>query len=346
MRLPSILAFLAVFSLALPGFAHGDDRCRPGIVTEESWIDSDTPGISLYVRNKHPGCMDVRGTRRVLLYVHGATYPSETAFDLPLDGLSWMEFIARAGWDVWLVDLRGYGRSTRPAEMERPATDNPPIVTTDVAIRDVGSAVDQILARRGVDRIALLGWSWGTAIMGGYAAAHPQKVSKLVLYAPVWLRTTPSPLAGTGPLPAYRTVTKDAAHKRWLAGVPENRKDDLIPRGWFEAWADATWATDPTAGAGQLRAPNGVLKDLREYWLAEKPSYDPSRITAPTLLTVAEWDQDTPPYMAQTLFGKLTSAATKRLVMFGEGTHTIIMERNRSQLFREVQLFLDEDLAR
>ncbi|MBL8535098.1 MAG: prolyl oligopeptidase family serine peptidase, partial [Betaproteobacteria bacterium] len=82
------------------------------------------------------------------------------------------------------------------------------------------------------------------------------------------------------------------------------------------------------------------------YWLAEKPSYDPSRITAPTLLTVAEWDQDTPPYMAQTLFAKLTSAATKRLVMFGEGTHTIIMERNRSQLFREVQLFLDEDLPR
>ena len=28
--------------------------------------------------------------------------------------------------------------------------------------------------------------------------------------------------------------------------------------------------------------------------------------------------------------------------VIGEGTHTVIMEKNRMQLFREVQLFLDE----
>jgi hypothetical protein len=31
--------------------------------------------------------------------------------------------------------------------------------------------------------------------------------------------------------------------------------------------------------------------------------------------------------------------------MFGEGTHTIIMEKNRMQLFNEVQLFLEEKLS-
>jgi hypothetical protein len=30
--------------------------------------------------------------------------------------------------------------------------------------------------------------------------------------------------------------------------------------------------------------------------------------------------------------------------MFGEGTHTILMEKNRMQLFDEVQLFLDRKL--
>jgi len=29
-------------------------------------------------------------------------------------------------------------------------------------------------------------------------------------------------------------------------------------------------------------------------------------------------------------------------VEIGEGTHTVIMEKNRMSLFREVQLFLDE----
>ena len=62
----------------------------------------------------------------------------------------------------------------------------------------------------------------------------------------------------------------------------------------------------------------------------------------PTLLILAEWDADTPPYMAQAVFGKLSSVPLKRMVIIGEGTHTVIMERNRMQLFHEVQLFLDE----
>jgi len=62
----------------------------------------------------------------------------------------------------------------------------------------------------------------------------------------------------------------------------------------------------------------------------------------PTLLVLAEWDADTPPYMAQAVFGKLTNTPLKRIIMIGEGTHTVMIERNRMQLFREVQLFLDE----
>jgi pimeloyl-ACP methyl ester carboxylesterase len=342
--MPLLRALLAAALLALcTASASAADAPRAaGLATSEAMIPSDTAGISLYVRNKRPACAATQ-PKRVLLYVHGATYPSETAFDLPLGGQSWMEYIASHGWDVWLVDLRGYGRSTRPPEMDRPATENGPIVTTDVAIRDVSTAVEHVRRVTGVERVSLLGWSWGTTIMGGYAAANNDRVERLVLFAPVWLRTTPSPPTGSGPLPAYRTVTKDAARARWLAGVPEDRKAGLIPEGWFEQWAEATWATDPqSAASGLLRAPNGVIRDLREFWLADNPTYDPSRITAPTLIAVAEWDQDTPPYMAQAVFSKLTGAPWRRLVTIGEGTHTVVMERNRRQLFREVQLFLDE----
>lgn len=314
----------------------------PALVTEHISIASDTPGIQLYIRNKRPKEPTV-SPDRILLYVHGATYPSETAFDLQLDGISWMDYIAAHGWDVYLVDLRGYGNSTRPPEMDRPAQDNPPIVTTDVAVRDVGSAAEYIRKRRGVAKINLLGWSWGTSIMGAYAAANNDKINKLVLYAPLWLRNTPSQLGGDGPLGAYRTVLKENAKKRWLAGVPEDKAAHLIPSGWFEAWADATWATDPKSKeSGQLRAPNGVIQDLREYWIAGKPYYDPASIRVPTLIVHAEWDQDTPTYMSTALFSLLKNAPAKRMVEIGEGTHTVIMEKNRMQLFREVQLFLDE----
>ena len=104
-------------------------------------------------------------------------------------------------------------------------------------------------------------------------------------------------------------------------------------------------ASDPVGAAQNppvVRAPNGVIEDSRNYWSAGKAYYDPAAITVPVLLVHAEWDADTPAYMSQALFPRLTNAPWKRYVVIGEGTHTVVMEKNRMQLFREVQLFLDE----
>src|SRR5215208_1489073 len=88
----------------------------PRVVMEEMMVPAE-PGIELYVRNKRPVDMTTFRPERTLLYVHGATYPASTAFDLQLDGMSWMDYVAARGYDVYLLDLRGYGRSTRPKEM-------------------------------------------------------------------------------------------------------------------------------------------------------------------------------------------------------------------------------------
>ena len=337
------LLFALICSLGMTLSAHSLANDMK-IDVESYTIPAKDAGIDLYVRNKHPAEMKTFTPERTLLYVHGATYPSETAFDLELGGFSWMDYIARQGYDVYLLDLRGYGRSTRPAEMDQPAKDNAPIVKTETAVRDIEAVVEHILQRRGIEKLNLLGWSWGTTTMGSYAAQNPQRVNKLVLYAPVWLRKEPLKLP-PGTLPAYRTVTKDAAKQRWLAAVPPDKVKGLIPDSWFEAWVDATFATDPV-GAQQtppvLRAPNGVVDDIQNFWAAGKPKYDPAKITAPTLIVHAEWDQDTPAYMSQALFPLLTNAKSKRYVVIGEGTHTVIMEKNRMQLFKQVQLFLDE----
>ncbi len=341
-----------VAAAALAGCAGTGGTADDGIVMEEALVPSD-PGISVYVRNKRPASMTRFSTEKTVLFVHGATYPAETAFDLPLGGMSWMDYIARAGYDVDLVDVRGYGRSTRPAAMDQPAQANAPFATTDEAVRDVGAAVDYILKRRGIGKLNLLGWSWGTVTMAWYTTQNNAKVNKLVLYAPVWIRQTPSLVqAGAGAVPAYRSVQMGAARQRWLTGVAPEKQKDLIPAGWFEAWADATLKTDPKGMAQNppvLRAPNGVVLDGQRYWGAPagqaRMPYDAADVRVPTLLIKAEWDADTPTYMAQALFPRLTNAPYKRYVELGEGTHTVIMEKNRMNLFREVQLFLDEGHA-
>ena len=161
-------------------------------------ISASDPGVQLHVRNKRLEGRDTFLAERVVLFVPGATYPSETFFDTNLPGGSWVENVARNG-------------STRPAAMDAPATENPPFTTTADAVKDVGSAVDFILKRRNIAKLNLVGWSWGTAIMTGYTTSNNDWVNKLVLYAPVWHFKTLPPISGLG---AYRTVARDPVGPR------------------------------------------------------------------------------------------------------------------------------------
>ena len=107
------------------------------------------------------------------------------------------------------------------------------------------------------------------------------------------------------------------------------------------------WLHDPpTQGSlpplGAYRTPNGIYADDREFWTAGKPAWDPSEITSPTLVIVGDWDGVTPASRAQAVFGKLANAPERRLVQIGEATHIVLLEKNRRQLYREVQAFLDE----
>jgi pimeloyl-ACP methyl ester carboxylesterase len=93
-----------------------------------------------------------------------------------------------------------------------------------------------------------------------------------------------------------------------------------ISSGWFDQWANATWATDPI-GSKQtppvLRAPNGILQDLRDYWAAGIALYDPGNIRVPTLLIHAEWDADLPSDQARAYFAKLNYRPYSTLIFSG-----------------------------
>jgi len=342
--------FLQVFLACLVAGASSSAAVQakgPKLETTDTMIPSGDAGIELFVRNKHQAGR-LTSPDKILLFVHGATYPAETAFDLPIEGVSMMDLIAARGYDVYLVDVRGYGRSTRPAEMSQPPEANRPIVSTAVAAQDLGVAVDYVLRKRKASKIDVMGWSWGTSIAGLYTSEHNDKVNRLVLYAPQWIRNEPPApaVASAPPLGAYRLVSRESARARWLKGVAEDKQADLIPPGVFDAWANATWATDPESSKQNppmLRAPNGVVEDSMKYWSAGKALYDPGKIRVPTLLLHAEWDADLPSYLAQGYFVQLKNTPYKRLIELSEGTHTVMLEKNRMQFFHELMGFLDEE---
>ena len=303
-------------------------------------------GLNVYARNKRRADRAPFGAERTLLMVHGATYPASVVFDLPIEGASWMDHLAQAGFDVWVMDLPGYGRSDRPKEMDCAPGDGEPVVTTETAISAVSAVVDLILRERGIDSLNLLGWSWGTAIMAGYTQANAARVKKLALFAPLWLISgTPTIGDPNAKLGAWRGVTREETKARWLRGVPEQSQESLIPTGVFDAFWKAAQATDPVGAAMTppiLRAPNGVLFDVGRYWTKGLPTWDPARIECPVLIALGEWDADTPPSMANKIFPLLARAKSKKLVVLGRGTHTMALEAERRALFAEVLRFLED----
>jgi pimeloyl-ACP methyl ester carboxylesterase len=313
------------------------------LVTENHLVEGSAGGFRLLARNKRVRDGPDAGT---VLFVHGATYPATVTFDYEIDGSSWMDSMAAAGFDIWAVDLLGYGGSDRPPEMSLPADENPPFNDTARAVADVSCVLDFILARRNLTSLSLIGYSWGTSICGSIAGRSPDKVARLVLYGANWLRDKPAAINVAGEIGAYRLVDAGAIRERWLHGRSSEEVAAIVPPGRIEAWAAAAIASDPQsadADPPRLRAPCGVVKDVRDSLMQGRPLYDPGRIRAPTLIVVGDWDVETTPDQGRAVFERLTAAADRRLVVIGRGTHALLLENRRHILHQTVEGFLREE---
>jgi pimeloyl-ACP methyl ester carboxylesterase len=310
------------------------------IMQSEHRVASGRAGLSIMLRNK---CTAV-GTTPVL-FVHGATYPSTVMFDYAIGGVSWLDWMARAGFDVWCVDLLGYGAADRPPEMSIDASLNAPLVDTEEAVGDVKRAIDYILARRNCAQIDLLGYSWGSAICGQVAGDVPQTVRRLVLGGALWLLEDAPQIRTGATLGAYRTVDAEAIESRWLIGLEEAQKAVVAPSGDIARWARAAIASDPQSLQHQpprLRAPAGVVKDVQTYWMQGQPTYDPGLIRCPVQIVVGEWDRETSPAQGLQVFDRLRGTSTRRYTVIGAATHSMLLETQRHQLYDVAATFLAE----
>lgn len=305
-------------------------------------IESGLPGIRAALRNKH---VDPQGP--VVLFIHGATYPSTIMFDYPVEGVSWMDWMARRGFDVWCIDLPGYGLSDRLPQMASPPEANPPVVRTADAETAVEHAISFILDRRGVPQLDLVGYSWGTAIGGGVTARNQARVRRLVLSGALWCRVSTQGIGAMGPPGAWRKVEAEAVVARWCIGLDDAQKAAICTPEAMRAWADAAVATDPEAAKHSppfLRAPAGVVQDVQQHWLKDDPTWDPSRITCPTQIVVGEWDHETTPEQGRDVFDRLGAAREKRFTLIGAATHSMLLEARRHALYDVVHDFLTADI--
>jgi pimeloyl-ACP methyl ester carboxylesterase len=233
----------------------------------EHWVEH--AGLKLYVWEKYLGSPT---GKPVVVLAHGSATAGRESFDLHVPGkpsYSLMDVLAREGFDVFALDTRGFGRSTRPEGH----------LTTQEASADLNAAVDYILKLRGSQQVHLLGWSWGTQYSGMFVMAHPEKVAKYVSYAQMHVNS---------PDIAKRRPWLEAFRKTPYIRIPE--------AGWKPRFASMTPATanDPAvvdayakaAVQVEVKTPTGPQLDM----VTIMPMLNPRLMPVPTMLIHGEYD--------------------------------------------------------
>ncbi len=334
----------------------GEDGSRLVTVDHYVRVKSTAPSIAgqdakIYVREVVLAGTASRGNPaadRVVLFVHGAGTPAEVTFDVPYKDYSWMAYLAKAGFDVFSMDMTGYGRSTRPPPMNDPcnfpreqqaqfvpklipapcAPSHPtPITTMSSDWDDIGAVVDHLRAMRGVDKVSLVGWSQGGPRAGGYAARNPQKVARLVVLAPSYTRASaleaPNPLpSSNGPMTAQSLANFTANWDRQV-GCPDQYEPAASTSVWSEMLASdsvgATW------GAGVRRAPAVPTWGFNQAVVA--------RMRTPFLMVSGAHDKQVAPERVRDLYADLGSKQ-KVFIDLACSSHNAMWERNHLLLFQ------------
>jgi len=327
------------------------------ILKQDVTIDGADPGVKLFVRSKMAA-----GTKptanNVVLFVHGATFPSTPDFDLAFQDYSWADWMVRHGWVVFMFDVRNYGYSSREPAMEQPANAHRPVSRSFLVVRDIQSVLDHIRGKYKVDRVSLIGWSWGAMTAGYYTSLHSERVRKLVMYAPLYDYPEHTNLgAGTGlqnkrrpwefnyeSMGAYRLGTAAANQARWDGEIPVQDKSQFRDQAVVDAFNAAALATDPASNTRtppSLRAPNGVLEDSF-FQATGRPFWSASSIYVPVLLIAGEFDTWSYPLDREGLMRDLTNAPVKKSVLIKNATHFVLFEKPRFEFYEAIDGFLKE----
>jgi pimeloyl-ACP methyl ester carboxylesterase len=325
-RCSTALRILSICFVSLVTACASLERVPAALQGTEHSVQSvsalDGKPLTLFVWEKRRADLDVRSfaaNGKVVVLAHGATTPGRVAFDLQVAGASGptyslMDYLAVRGYDVFTLDYQNYGRSQgHPCGR---------CVTTRVAANDINAVVDYVLAQRGVKQVYLLGWSWGTTTTSLFSMQHPDKVRRLVLYAPpVW----------TGPLPnipvppgEFRPVTAQNARNLFTPGMADSPAIDAFV-------AEATKFS---------QSPTGVMVDL----LTRMPLTDPRQIKAPTMIIMGEKDRLTPISQKNlpAFFAELANNDKQFTIVPGAG-HALAIETPRARFQLEVLKWFSVD---
>jgi len=272
-------------------------RGKP-IESNQYFIDTSS-GMTIYAIEKK--LSDCSPSKAVLL-VHGVGVGC-ACWDLNIKDYSMMELLAREGFDVFAVEQRGYGKSTKP---------NGLTVTSEASADDLRSVIDFIKNLRHLQKVDIVGHSFGGMVAVCIAGKYPECVGKVVSmgspykvihpdFQPVLDGMVEMAHKGVPYVPNKHHLTLEEKLYSYEREVVDTYKD-LIEQTYPE------W-------------PTGVFLDLKSLGHSK---YIPN-IAAPTLLINGALEYTVDPDDALQCLNNL-GAKQKALLVIGNAYHLVFLE--------------------
>jgi pimeloyl-ACP methyl ester carboxylesterase len=294
--------------------------------------------LKLFLRHL-PARVVVSEKSKVVLFVHGGTFPSALSIAHRFDGRSWRDELVHAGYHVWGLDFQGFGASDPYPEMEQPAENGPALGQATSASEQLEQAVKFIREHHHVPKVSIIAHSWGTIAAGLFAGRCPEIVERLVLFAPIAPRHQ-----GAEPqiYPAWRLVSLKEQWDRFTQDVPPG-EPAVLNRQNFNEWGELYLNSEVesrTRSPASVKTPSGPWQDIALTWVGQL-AYDPRNICAPVTIIRGEWDKASTDADAHWIFEALKNSPVRRVVTISRATHLMHLEENRLSLYREAETFLN-----
>jgi pimeloyl-ACP methyl ester carboxylesterase len=291
----------------LPVPAHGTipDAARPGeIWSSEYWAKKGDVKLWLW-RKRLTAPKPGEAPRPVVFLVHGSSNSARSSYDLHVPGrkeYSFMNVLARAGYDVWTMDHDGYGHSGSSGN------------NSDIqsGVEDLRAGIPLVLKETGVGKMHFYGTSSGAIRAGAYIQEHPDHADRAILSAFTY--------KGTGsPEMARRRARADE-----LRSNTRRKRDADMIRSIF--------TRDGHPHLYDMAVPEAIIEDEMKFgntiptgtyldMAVNLPKVDPKRVPCPVMMMRGEYDGNSTDEDLLDFFVQLPNS-DKQFVILPETAHS------------------------
>lgn len=289
-------------------------------------------GVQLYVRR----IPSPTPTNKAVLLFNSRSLCVESSMGIPMSSVSYGDYLASKGIEVFLVDLRGYGQSTIIQEQIAMTKDQ---VTDPMTLQkyydDLLASVNYVKQTLGSDtEVTLVGFSFLGTLVVTFAHLYPDAVKNVVSLNPTWLREDDDPkntsfnfTTNVNDVAPYVEVNMDSIEHRLEVAQPDGK--NFIEQSWFKQASDTLSmyhkTFNPDTRSWRIHKNIAWIKHLQSLGTMKN-------VKANVLFITAQYDAENPFYIVRRMFNKL-GILNKYLKILPNSTHLCIWEKERHTLY-------------